>query len=87
MSRRTLVSTLAAAALSAAIAGPALAGAPTYSGTILCAHDGEAVDMGPNVPGAIGWTRKQVNEYFRTWTTNGWCDPGSLDLSRMTKDA
>ena len=86
MSRRTLISTLAAAALSVAIAGPALGGAPTFSGTIWCAQDGEPVDMGPNPP-AAGWTRKQINEYYRFYLSVGQCDKGSLDLSNMTKDA
>ncbi|CAN5734081.1 hypothetical protein BH23CHL8_BH23CHL8_31270 [soil metagenome] len=85
MSKRTFVSALAALALSTAIAGPALAGPPTYSGTIWCTRDGEPVDMGPNPP-ASGWTRKQVNEYYRFWVSTGQCDHGSLDLSNMTKD-
>jgi hypothetical protein len=33
---RTIVSVVAATVLSAAIAGPALAAAPTFSGTLLC---------------------------------------------------
>ena len=45
--RKTVVSLIAAVALSASIAGPALAAAPTFSGSITCTHNGEAgEDMG-----------------------------------------
>ena len=84
-SRRVFTSVIAALALSAAFAGPALAGPPTYSGTIWCTRGVESVDMGPN-GGAEKWTRKLINEYYRQWVTSGFCDNGSLDLSYMVKD-
>ena len=89
MSRRTLISTLAAAALSVAIAGPALAGPPTYSGgPIVCSLDGELRDMGFPFgwPDRTSWTRKEINDTYRFWVSADQCDPGTLDMSAFTQD-
>ena len=89
MSRTTILSTLAAMALSAAIAGPAIAAAPTYSGgPIYCTLDGVQWDMGFPFgdPDQTSWTRKEINETYRYWVSAGQCDPGTLDLSAFTKD-
>ena len=89
MSRRMLVSTLSAAALSVAIASPALAAAPTYSGgPIYCTFAGEQRDMGLpfGESGQTSWTRKEINDTYRYWASVDQCDRGTLDMSAFTKD-
>jgi hypothetical protein len=87
MSKKSVVSVIGTVSLLiGAVAGPTVAGSPTYSGTIWCTVDGIDTDMGPQEGGAVGWTRKQINDYYRFYVNTGFCDSGSLDMSHLTKD-
>ena len=81
--KKTIASAIAAIALSAAISGPALAAAPTFSGTLTCVHGGEVTDMDL----LSGATKKEINDLSRYRVDTGYCDKGTVDSSGLTKDA
>ena len=82
--RRTVVSLIAAAALSASIAGPTLAAAPTFAGSITCTHDGES---GEDMGYFTQITKKEIASYRKLWINSwGFCERGSVDTSALVKN-
>jgi hypothetical protein len=78
--RKTIVSVVAAVALSAAIAGPVVAGPPTYTGSIQCLS-GE-IEM--EFEHRTDWTKKMIAAAKKTSGVQD-CDKGSIVLV-MTKN-
>lgn len=76
--RKTVASLLAALALSASIAGPTLAAAPTFYGPVTCSHLGESEDMGIQT-----LTKKDMATFRRFWVDAGFCERGTVDFSAM----
>jgi len=78
--KKTAASLIAALALSASIAGPALAGAPVFEGPVTCISYGEPEDMGIRT-----FTKKDMSAYKRFWVGADFCDKGSVDFSAMVQ--
>ena len=83
-SRTAFLSAVASIALSVAIAGPAVADPPTYSGPITCTQAGAPWDMG--VYEQI--SKKEIAQFKRYWTSRNvaFCDKASVDTSGLVKD-
>ena len=73
--RRTIVTVVAAAALSAAIIGPVSAGPPEFYGVITCDSYGNE----DNPMSREGWwTKKSIAAYRRDTPAMDDCAPGSI---------
>ena len=73
--RKTLAAALAAAALSAMIAGPASAAPPSQYGVITCSALG---DPEREMSDAADWTKKAIAAHKRNDPAMGDCDHGSI---------
>ena len=84
--KRSIVLSIAGAALSAVIAVPAFAAAPTYSGVATCIStvNGDVVDIDI----FSGATKQEIaaRRKFRT-VESGFCENGSYDTSALTQDS
>ena len=83
--RRTIASVIATIALIAAIAGPALAVAPTFSGTVRCidSRDGSIRDLNTR----DDWTKRDIAASRRFWGSSGFCEKNSFYSSDLVKNA
>ena len=79
--KKNVVSLIAALALSASIAGPTLAAAPTFTGPVTCIRFGVSVDMGIRT-----LTKKDMAAFRKFWVDAGFCDRGTIDFSAMVQD-
>ena len=89
---RAITSLLAAGALAAIMAIPALAAAPTFSGPIVCANNGGGSttfedEFGQNL--VVGSTKKEINQIKRSFLGDDPLDclnRKSIDDSGVTQD-
>ena len=79
--RSAVLSILSAIALSSVIAGPALAGGPTFTGSVYCTMSG-VPDQGISVTSA---THKDLAQLKKFWSDT--CEKGTWDTSGLIKDA
>jgi hypothetical protein len=78
MSRRTIVSSLGALVLAAGISGPALGGAPTFTGSLWCV----AIPTGDftEVSEIMTVTKKEIGAARRAVADTGFCEKGTIEF-------
>jgi hypothetical protein len=82
MSRRTIVSSLGAMVLSAAIAGPALGAAPTFTGSFWCTStvNGDFTEVSL----IVTVTKKEIGATKRELADTGFCVKGTIEFIEAT---
>ena len=81
--KKTIVTVVAAVALSAAIAGPVAAGPPEVNGVITCdSHGNEDNPMSSE----RSWTKKAIAYYKRTESAMDACAKGSIGFKTIAQE-